>query len=153
MIRTYLPGRQGISAEQESASALDAIKALHRLMRDEQPVQLCIVNGDHEELIELPPTAVEPLMNILSAILAKRSITLTRDRDELTTERAAEILNVSHPYLIKLLDEGEIPFHRVGPHRRVRLEDVIDYKEASYRAREAILAQLVAESQEMGLYD
>ena len=63
------------------------------------------------------------------------------------------MLNVSRPYLIKLLDSGEIPFHKVGSHRRIRTEDVLNYKQTLRRQREAFLDRLVAESQELGLYD
>ena len=72
---------------------------------------------------------------------------------ELTTMEAADILNVSRPYLIKLLEAGDIPYRKVGRHRRVRIEDVIQYKDDTDRRREAILDQMVAEAEKLGLYD
>ena len=146
---TYMLKRQNPPTEQEKKSALDSIQVLLRL-RPDQPFRLCVVDGDDEELIELPAAAAAPLIDILEAVAAERGITLIVERDELTTERAAEILNVSRPFLIKLLDEGKIFYRKVGPRRRVRLEDVLAYKEDIVRRREAILDQLVADAQEQG---
>ena len=119
-------------------------------MRQSQPLQLRVVDAKHEKQFELPAAAVAPLMDVLEAIAAKRGLTVTAERDELTARRAAEILNVSYPFLIKLLDEGEIPFREAGSHRRVCLEDVMAYKEAIDQRREAVLDQLVADAQEQG---
>ncbi|HWX43541.1 MAG TPA: helix-turn-helix domain-containing protein [Blastocatellia bacterium] len=72
---------------------------------------------------------------------------------ELTTQEAAGLLNVSRPHLIKLLERGQMPFHKVGRHRRLRLADVLAYKRKALEERKAILRELVALNQEMGLYD
>ena len=147
---TYMPKRQNPPTEQEKKSAFDSIQILLRYIRQDQSFRLYVVNDDDEELIELPAAAAAPLIDILEAIATKQGITITVERNELTTERAAEILNVSHPFLIKLLDEGKIPYRKVGPRRRVRLEDVMAYKEDIVRRREAVLDQLVADAQEQG---
>jgi excisionase family DNA binding protein len=70
---------------------------------------------------------------------------------ELTSGEAAELLNVSRPYVVRLLDEGQIPFYRVGTHRRVLLKDVMAYREQHYRARSTVLDQMAAIDQELGL--
>ena len=145
---TYMPKRQNPPTEQEKR-AFDSISILLRYMRQDQPFRLCVID-DNEELIELPSDAAAPLIDILEAIATKQGFTITVERDELTTERAADILNVSHPFLIELLDEGKISYRKVGPRRRVRLEDVMAYKEAIDQRREAILDQLVADAQEQG---
>ena len=72
---------------------------------------------------------------------------------EVTTMEAADILNVSRPFVIKLLEEGELPYRLVGRHRRIQLKDLLDYKKNIDRKREAVLDQMVAEAQELGLYD
>ncbi len=73
------------------------------------------------------------------------------DDAELTTTEAAELLNVSAPYAIKMLDEGKIPSRRVGTHRRARLIDVLAYRDEQYQTRKVILDRMAAMDQELGL--
>jgi excisionase family DNA binding protein len=105
------------------------------------------MESDGEDALELPPGAVAMLMDILNAMAAGRGVTVIPENAELTTVQAAEVLNVSRPFLIKLLDEGAIPHRKVGRHRRLRFEDVMSYKERIDRDREAVLDQLTAEAQ------
>ena len=70
---------------------------------------------------------------------------------ELTTQEAADLLNVSHSFLIKLLEAGEMPYYKVGRHSRVRFKDLITYKEDIDAKREKVLDELVAQAQELGM--
>jgi excisionase family DNA binding protein len=90
-------------------------------------------------------------MDILEAMAAGRGLTLIPENAELTTVQGADLLNVSRPFLIALLESRAIPFRMVGRHRRIRLEDVMAYKDDIDREREAILDQLVADAQEHGM--
>lgn len=78
-----------------------------------------------------------------------RSITLVPHDKELTTQEAADILHVSRPHLIKLLDRGDFPFHRVGTHRRIRIEDVLTYRDRRDAERSAALDELTKLSEEL----
>ena len=106
------------------------------------------LEAEKEQPIQLPAAAVALLMDILEAMAAGRGITIIPENAELTTVEAADVLNVSRPFLIKLLDEGAIPHRKVGTHRRVRMEDVMNYKTKIDAEREAVLDQLVADAQE-----
>jgi len=106
------------------------------------------VEAEHEQPIQLPAGAVTLLLDILEAMAAGRGIAIIPENAELTTVEGAELLNVSRPFLIKLLDEGAIPHRKVGAHRRIRMEDVMNYKAKIDAEREAVLDQLVADAQE-----
>ncbi|UXN59212.1 excisionase family DNA-binding protein [Phyllobacterium zundukense] len=108
-------------------------------------------DADNEEAIELPAGAVKLLMAVLEDMASGRAVTIVPQNAELTTQQAADVLNVSRPFLIGLLDERKLPFRMVGTHRRVRFEDVLNYKEAIDTERRKVLGQLAAEAQELGM--
>jgi excisionase family DNA binding protein len=138
----------------ETNMARTSIQVLSRYVRSDQPIKLRVADAEHDELIELPPGVVGLLMDILGAMASGQSITLIPENAELTTAEAADILNVSRPFVIKLLEEEKIPYRKVGTHRRIRMEDVMNYKRTDDLEREAILDQLVADAQEQDMgYD
>jgi excisionase family DNA binding protein len=140
--------------EQESTIARTSKQLLSRYTRADEPLTVRVIDAEQDEPIELPAGAVAMLMDILGAMAAGRGVTLIPENTELTTAQAAEILNVSRPFLVKLLEEGQIPHRKVGQHRRIRLEDVMAYKDAIDREREAVLDQLVADAQDQAMgYD
>ena len=104
-----------------------------------------------DQPLELPSGAVALLMEILEAMAAGRGLTLIPENAELTSVQAADLLNVSRPFLIKLLEDNALPHRKVGKHRRIHVEDLMAYKAKIDRDREAILDQLAREGQEQGI--
>lgn len=104
-----------------------------------------------EEGLMLPPQAARLLAQILTAMAEGGEIVLTPIRQELTTQQAADLLNVSRPFLVQLLEAGEIPFHKVGTHRRVAYEDVVRYRDEIKTRRRRTLQELTAQAQELDM--
>lgn len=143
--------RQLPPSAQDAAIARVSGQLLSRYARQKRPLTLRVHDAEQERPIELPAGAVALLMDILEAMAAGRGVTIVPENAELTTVEAAGVLNISRPYLIKLLDECVIPHRKVGKHRRIRMEDVMAYKARDDREREAILDQLVGEAQKQDM--
>lgn len=91
------------------------------------------------------------LVRMLTHLADGHGALLLRKDDELTTQQSADLLNVSRPYLVKLLDEGAIPHHMVGTHRRVRVDDLMAYRATMLADADEALDELAADAQELGL--
>lgn len=98
------------------------------------------------EMIGIPASAFEAL--VVDAMSKGQTIVLAPQEEELTSQQAADLLRVSRPHLIQLLDEGEIPFHRVGTHRHIRLEDILAYRRKRSEDRRAKLDELTRLSED-----
>ena len=101
--------------------------------------------------VELPTSALRLLVDILAELANGNAVKVVPVHTELTTQEAADLLNVSRPHLVKLLEAGVLPFHRTGKHRRVKFVDLVQYKEARERASEQAMAELAQQSQELGM--
>ena len=146
-----------LSASADEAAVAQATRQLlsrYAPRNNNAPLKLRVTEGDGAVPIELPAGAVVLLMDILEAMAAGQGVTIIPERAELTTVQAAGVLNVSRPFLIKLLDEQKIPYRKLGKHRRIRMEDVMAYKTSIDAEREKVLDRLAVEAQELGLgYD
>ena len=146
-----LPHRHLPPTSQDAAIARVSGQALSRFAQARAPLKRRGIDSEQTAPIELPAGAVALLMDILEAMAAGRGVTIIPESTELSTVQAAEALNVSRPFLIKLLEDGSIPHRKVGKHRRVRMEDVMSYKAAIDTEREAVLDQLAADAQEQDM--
>jgi excisionase family DNA binding protein len=108
--------------------------------------------GGKEEIdVELPAQAVAALVTILAEMAEGNAVTLIPVHAELTTQEAANLLNVSRPYLIKLIEEKKLPCRKVHTHRRIAVSDLLEYKHRSDAARRQALQDLADDAQEQGL--
>lgn len=114
------------------------------------------IQGNNREIDEfvLPGQVMQLLLNILAEMGQGNAINLMPIQAELSTQQAANLLNVSRPHLVKLLEQGELPYHKVGTHRRILAQDLLTYKQQIDMQRHQALDKLTALSQELGMgYD
>lgn len=143
--------RQLPPSAKDAAMARVSGQVLSPYVRKKRALTLKVREAGHDKPLELPAGAVALLMDILEAMAAGRGVTLIPENAELTTVQAADVLNVSRPFLIKLLENNVLPHRKVGKHRRVRMEDVMAYKARIDRERENVLDQLASEAQQLGM--
>ena len=108
-------------------------------------------SGGRDTAITLPKEAIELLVEILGQMANGNAVTIVPVNAELTTQQAADMLNVSRPFLVGLLDDGKIPHRLVGTHRRVRVADLLLYKDKDDAHRKAVQDELTAEAETLGL--
>jgi excisionase family DNA binding protein len=101
--------------------------------------------------LELPRAATAMLVSIMTEMAHGNAVTIYPVHAELTTQEAANLLNVSRPYLSKLLDSGKIPHHKVGTHRRVKFKDLESFRFAFNATRETAMQELARQAQELGM--
>lgn len=131
----------------DSQKARIAALALAGIVKDD-PICFVVSNGLK---VTIPGEAAHLLVAMLEEMAEGNAVTVLPLRGELSTQEAAEILNVSRPYLISLLEKGEIPFRKVGTHRRVRLSDLLHYKRQDDEVRRRALGELTAQGQELDM--
>src|SRR6266851_1602274 len=110
-------------------------------------------SAGHATLTGPDGTRLELPGEVVAALSQGLAITVAPHQTVLSTSEAAQLLGVSRPTLVRLLESGQIPFDKPGRHRRVRLADLLAYQERSRRRRAALLDQMVADAEEAGLYD
>ena len=140
-----------LPSEAEAAAAKETGRLLASHTRDSHRVHLQVMDHRSKKSIRLPPTAVRLLARILEEMARGNAVRLVPVQAELTTQEAADMLNISRPTLIRLLNEGKIGHRLVGTHRRVRFESLIQFKRKADAARRAALAELAAYDQELGI--
>lgn len=139
-----LPNAETASLARESATALS------RLLREHPEIDRAQIRLDEEDLI-LPRAALDLLRKLLAEMAQGNAVTIVPVHAELTTQEAADMLNVSRPYLVKLLKDEQIPYTMVGSHRRVRLRDLLAYKQAQDERTRDALEELAKQGQDLDM--
>ncbi len=111
----------------------------------------CELKLNENETITLPTSVLPQLTEILSQLAQGNNVKILPIKQELTTTEAAEILNVSRPYVVELLESGKIPFRKVGVRRRILSQDLMAYKQHIDANRRSVLAELTAQAQELNM--
>ncbi len=144
---------QRLPTADESSEAKEAAKRVASLLRHKtsRTINLSPEGARRpEETIPVPREAFAFLLEILRQIANGNAVTIVPVHAELTSQEAADLLNVSRPYLIKLLDEKKIPHRLVGTHRRIRFVDLVKYKQQDDAERQKALDELSALAQKHG---
>lgn len=139
---------ESIMAQKQEADSIRQLE--HILSLQDSPAKLVGADG---KAITIPESVYQVLRQVVHAMALGQAISIAPQEQEMTTQQAADILNVSRPYLIKLLEQGEIPYIKVGTHRRIRHQDLISYKQQRDTKRSNLLDELIQESQDMGFYE
>ena len=147
-IEPVAPSAEVMEAAEASLRDLARFLGAHGLRR--ASVNLELDDGECVS-VALPPAVLELLQGILMQMAQGNAVTLLPVHAELTSQQAADLLNVSRPFLIERLNQGEIPFRKVGTHRRIRLHDLMAYKQAIDQQRVTALDELAAQAQELGM--
>lgn len=140
-----------LPSEAEVILARESSRVLSSRIETTDPLHLRLLDDPSSATVKLPSLVVRMLIHILDEMSRGNTVTLIPIHAELTTQEAADLLNISRPSLIQLLGEGKIEYRRVGTHRRVRFESLMTYKRRTDAERRAVLAELAAYDQQLGL--
>ena len=136
----------------EMRLARESSRRLIQLLSNQDEYRIQVLEKDHAtETLDIPASAMRLLAYILTEMAEGNSISLLPVHAELSTQQAADILNVSRPFLVQLLEKGEISFRRVGTHRRVRFGDLIAYKRKMVATRLEALDALAEQAQRLDM--
>lgn len=142
-----------LPAGREVQAAVQGQRALAAYLATRFETQHIQIFDDRNQAhqVELPTSALRLLVDILAELAGGNAVKVVPVHAELTTQEAADMLNVSRPHLIKLLEDGALPFHRTGKHRRVRFTELMQYKDARDRTSAEAMAELARQAQEAGM--
>lgn len=140
-----------VPSAQDASLALESSRVLSRHLSGENDLRFALPKPHEGETVVLPASAGRLLIEMLTQMAQGNPVMLMPLHAELTTQEAAEHLNVSRPYLVGLLEKGEIPFRKVGTHRRVMFSDLLSYKDKIDQARLESLDKLAEEAQKLDM--
>jgi excisionase family DNA binding protein len=151
MSRSSTAAGQDVDLVRPEARENEDVVRLAEYLRQPRSRRSAFLVSESGERVRIPPSIHEVLTTVVQQMAAGNAISIVPIHHELTTQEAADLLNVSRPHLVKLLSEGEIPFHLAGTHRRVRFDDLMDYRERRSARRSEILGELAREAAKLGL--
>jgi excisionase family DNA binding protein len=138
-------------AEDEVTQARDAGRQLARLLPDDDGSLRLVTDDNRHEMIAIPPGALRLFVDVLTRLGQGRAVTLLPQRAELTTQEAADYLNVSRPYVVGLIEQNKLPARKVGTRRRIAFEDLVRFEGQDRAKRRTALDELARIDQELGL--
>ncbi|KRC77800.1 Helix-turn-helix domain protein [compost metagenome] len=142
-----------LPVEREVEAAVHGQRALAAYLATKFETQSIQIFDEQNQAhqVELPTSALRLLVDILAELADGNAVQVVPIHAELTTQEAADLLNVSRPHIVKLLEEGLLPFHRTGKHRRVRFADLMKFKTERERTSEQALEELAKQAQELAM--
>lgn len=142
-----------LPVEREVEAAVQGQRALAAYLATKFETQSIQIFDDQNQAhqVELPTSALRLLVDVLAELADGNAVQVVPIHAELTTQEAADLLNVSRPHIVKLLEEGLLPFHRTGKHRRVRFADLMQFKTERERASEQAMEELAKQAQQLAM--
>jgi excisionase family DNA binding protein len=141
-----------VASEVEVKAAHEASRVLETLAGAKTHVRVQIVAaGSEVTTLDVPPSAVQLIRSLLKEMGEGKALTIVADDAEITTNQAADLLHVSRPYVVGLVEKGELPARLVGKQRRLPLKAVLAFKKETQAKRQKTLGELVAHDQKLGL--
>lgn len=138
-------------SDDEIVLARESGSRVSRMLQRSVELRVQPAGRGQDDSVPIPPAAARLLGEILIQMGRGNTVALLTTQGELTTQQAADILSVSRPYLIKLLEEGKLPFRKVGKHRRILLGDLVALKQKIDNERDSALRRLAEEGQELDM--
>ncbi|MFC0128152.1 helix-turn-helix domain-containing protein [Ralstonia solanacearum] len=146
-ITQVLPSEEDVTLAREARRALAAVLEAGAGVR-----QVDFRDGSgHVQTVRMPASALQLLQDVLDQIEKGCAVSIVPTHTELTTQEAAQMLGVSRPFFVQMVERGDIPFHKIGTHRRVRYRDVVDYKRRLDAQRHQALEELAAQAQALDM--
>lgn len=139
--------------KEEQKAAMESYDALASTLENIHSDYPEIEIEETNERIKIPLNALKLLVRILKETSQGKPISVVPIATEITTQAAAELLGCSRPHLVKLLEKGEIKFTKIGKHRRIKYQDVVDYKKKVKQEQRKLLVEIMKADEESGLYD
>jgi excisionase family DNA binding protein len=142
-----------LPVEREVEAAVQSRRVLAAYVGTQRETQCIQIFDEHNQAhqVELPTSALRLLMEVLTELADGNAVQVVPIHAELTTQEAADLLNVSRPHVVRLMEEGALPFHRAGKHRRVRFADLMQFKADRDNSSEQAMKELARQAQELGM--